>query len=290
MLVVNTKIPMKKDYLFKILAPENLSALDFLKSKTELSKETLKKLFSNGAVWLVRKGQHRLRRLTSELRVGDEIRLYFDDQLLNLEAPAGILIEENKDWGVWFKPAGLLSQGTQYGDHCALLRQVEKLHRDVFLVHRLDREVAGLMVFAYSKKAAAYFSQNWNTDKISKEYQAKVLGKWKLASPYSCQIPLENKPAETVIECLQKKNEFSFLRLKIKTGKYHQIRQHLNLLGHPVMGDPDYGLNNKNRDGMKLMATRLDFIDSDGLSRKFILPDEQIKNFLSVDGGDKTSV
>jgi len=271
---------MKKDYRFKISTLEKLTALDFLKSKTDLSKETLKKLFNNGAVWLVRKGQHRLRRLTAELRVGDEIRLYFDDQLLNIVSPAGILIEENKDWGVWFKPAGLLSQGTQYGDHCALLRQVEKLHREVFLIHRLDREVAGVMIFAYSKKAAAYFSQNWNTDKVAKEYQAKVLGKWSLTSPYTCEIPLEDKPCETWIECLQKKNDFSFLRMKIKTGKYHQIRQHLNLLNHPVMGDPDYGQNNKNRDGMKLIATRLDFVDLDGKKKIFILPDEQIKQFL----------
>jgi tRNA pseudouridine32 synthase/23S rRNA pseudouridine746 synthase len=281
---------MKKDYRFKISTAEKLSALDYLKSKTDISKETLKKLFANGAVWLVRKGQHRIRRVTAELRVGDEIRLYFDDQLLNLEAPAGILIEETKDWGVWFKPPGLLSQGTQYGDHCALLRQVEKLHREVFLVHRLDREVAGLMIFAYNGKAAAYFSQNWNTSSIAKEYQAKVLGKWSLASPYTCQIALEDKPAETWIDCLQKKNEFSWMRLKIKTGKYHQIRQHLNLLGHPVMGDPEYGQNNKNRDGMKLMATRLDFVDLDGKKKTFMLPDTQIKEFLNFDSADKPSI
>ena len=71
------------------------------------------------------------------------------------------IIQDLTHYSVWDKPAGILSQGTQYADHCSMMRQVELLYqnkRQVFLVHRLGREDSGLFLLAHDRKMAAQLS------------------------------------------------------------------------------------------------------------------------------------
>ena len=143
----------------------------------------------------------------------------------------------------------------------------------MYLVHRIDRETEGLMIVAYHSKAAAYFSDLFQKNKVFKEYEAIVLGEMEKGYKETIAASLNDKEAITHIEVMDSKNNRSLLKVKIETGRLHQIRRHLDFLGHPIMGDPKYGKGNKNREGLKLVASHLAFHDPWGQKlQSFYLP------------------
>ena len=147
---------MQKLSLTKTVGPNDpTTACNFLAEFTALSKSRVKDAMLKGAVWLKKqKGkQHRIRRATAGLRPGDVLSIYYDSDLLSKFPPLSELISDQGRYSVWLKPAGLMSQGTKYGDHCSLLRQAAlyfKSRRKVYLIHRLDREAAGLDLLSRS--------------------------------------------------------------------------------------------------------------------------------------------
>jgi tRNA pseudouridine32 synthase/23S rRNA pseudouridine746 synthase len=164
---------------------------------------------------------------------------------------------------VWFKPPGLMAQGTAYGDHCALLRQVEShFHprRPAFLVHRLDREVAGLMLVAHDGRAAARLSALFREHRITKLYRVRVRGEMQPQAG-KIDLPLDGKAALTryTVIAYDRAAHSTTLEVDIATGRLHQIRRHFAMIGHGVMGDPRYGTGNKNRSGLQLEAAGLRF-------------------------------
>jgi tRNA pseudouridine32 synthase/23S rRNA pseudouridine746 synthase len=242
------------------------TAAEFIARSTGLSKAKVKDSMNKGAVWIKdRKGKlNRLRKATRVLKEGDYIEFYYSETLLSKKPPAAHCLEDCTHYSIWYKPADLLSQGTKYGDHCSLLRQAEvhfNSQRKVFLVHRLDREASGLVLIAHSSKAASSLSSLFQTQQIIKEYHVEVMGN--ISDLNSCKIdlPLDNKSALTEFEVMSydSKSNTSNIKATIKTGRYHQIRRHFDLIGHPVIGDPKYGKGNKNREGMKLSAISLTF-------------------------------
>lgn len=227
---------------------DNTRALDALAAATQLPKLRLKDALNKGAVWLQTRGsEQRLRRATKTLRRGDRIALYYDAELLALAAPQAQLIADEKTYSVWNKPAGMLAQGTRFGDHCALLRYSEKYFepvRDCFLVHRLDREAEGLMLIAHTHKAADAFSQLWQRHDIKKCYRVIVSGKLGEAGERRViDSPLDDKPSRTEIEVAHydAQSDRSTLDITLITGRKHQIRRHLASIGFPVIGDYRYG-------------------------------------------------
>ena len=223
-------------------------AIDALAAASQLPKARLNDALNKGAVWLQGRGsEQRLRRATKTLRRGDRLALYYDAELLAREAPQPQLIADEKAYSVWNKPAGMLAQGTRYGDHCALLRYCEKYFepaRDCFLVHRLDREAEGLMLIAHTRKAADAFSQLWQQRDIEKCYRVSVNGKFgEVGERRIIDSPLDDKPSETHIEVSHYDvlSERSTLDITLITGRKHQIRRHLASIGFPVIGDYRYG-------------------------------------------------
>ncbi|KPJ79001.1 MAG: hypothetical protein AMJ54_00635 [Deltaproteobacteria bacterium SG8_13] len=244
------------------------SACDCLAAETGLSKSKIKAAMLKGAVRLQRpgRGRKRIRRATATLRSGDRIELYYDDFILATIPPEASCLADNSHYSVWFKPAGLMTQGTSYGDHCALVRQVEKhfeMRRPVFAVHRLDREATGLVLLAHSRQAAARLSKLFSRRDIEKVYRAIVRGE--VGPPESTgQIdrPLDGKPSVTNYRVLsfEPGENTSSLEIRTGSGRKHQVRRHLAATGHPVMGDPVYGRGTKNTNGLQLCATRLSFV------------------------------
>jgi tRNA pseudouridine32 synthase/23S rRNA pseudouridine746 synthase len=222
---------------------------------------------NKGAAWMRRRkgGLKRLRRATEPVHKGDHIEFYYDEKVLSLKPPEAGCISDRKQYSVWYKPSGLVAQGTMYGDHCSLLRQAELFFnssREVFLVHRLDREAAGLMLLAHSRVAAARLSVLFQKNLIVKEYRAEVLGNAGGKGRHgSIALPLDGKPSftEFEVESYDPVKNTSMVTVRIKTGRLHQIRRHFEMIGFPVMGDPKYGKGNKNREGMKLRAVSLRF-------------------------------
>lgn len=241
-------------------------AADVLAKATGLSKGAVKDAMRKGAVHVGRAGRspNRLRRETATVRPGDVLEIHYDAALLALEPPEATLVRDAGRWSAWGKPAGLLSQGTEFGDHASLLRQVEKkLDRPVFLVHRLDREVAGLVLVAHDPEAAAALSALLREAKVVKRYHAEVVGDVEAdrGREGTIEIPLDGKAARTSFRVLSRDADrnTTTLEVTIETGRHHQIRRHLEAIGHPVLGDPRYGAGNKNREGMRLSAVYLAF-------------------------------
>jgi tRNA pseudouridine32 synthase/23S rRNA pseudouridine746 synthase len=242
--------------------------IDYLEKESKLSKSILKKVLNNGGVWLkkFKTGKLvRIRRATSEIYKDSLVEFYYDPQFLNINPPEAKLLFDQKEWGIWFKPAGLLSEGTSFADHCTILRQVEKLKGsgNAYPVHRLDREAFGLMLVAYNGRAAGNLSSLWLKSQVKKLYKVEVLGNIqdKYPSGGEINLSLDGKDAKTSFTIIDANLNTSKLLVHIHTGRLHQIRKHFEMIGFPVMGDPRYGRGNKNLEGLKLMAYRLEFVD-----------------------------
>lgn len=110
-----------------------------------LSRQKIKDAMAKGACWWTHKGKRlRLRRATKELKPGIRLQLYYDEKVLARKPEGPVLLEDLERYTVWFKPHGLLAQGSQWGDHCSLLRLAElQLQRPCHLIHRLDADAAG---------------------------------------------------------------------------------------------------------------------------------------------------
>ena len=238
-----------------------------------LSKSRVKDAMAKGAVRLRRGGSRLLRRATFPLRSGDVVDLYYDPRILAAEAPLAQPVADEGDYSVWCKPPGLLTQGTHYGDHCSLVRQVEKRlgpRRGVHLVHRLDREAAGLIVLAHTRAAAAALSELFQNRAVTKRYHVQVLGE--PADAGAIDTPLDGQSACTRFEVLYRQPGRALLVVTLYSGRKHQIRRHLAGIGHPVLGDPVYGQGNKHPDGLQLVASQLAFPDPfTGASRRYAL-------------------
>ena len=243
-----------------------------------LSKGAVKDAMAKGAVQVPRggKGAHRLRRVKAAVRPGDVLELHYDTDLLALVPPEPRLVRDATRWSAWVKPAGLLSQGTPFGDHASLLRQAElRLDRPAFLVHRLDREAEGVMLVAHDAPTAAALSKLFHENRVEKRYRAEVLGD--VAAVHgregTIETPLDGKSAVTRwrVVSYDQEADATTLDVTIETGRQHQIRRHLESIGHPVLGDPRYGSGNKNREGLRLAAVFLAF-DDPGTGERVELP------------------
>jgi len=255
---------------------EDKPAAEGISLSTNLSVSFVKKLMNAGAVWQVTNSkQTRLRKHKKNLNKGTALEIFIDDDVLNYKPENHpILIGDSLTYSVWFKPPGWVSQGTKFGDKYSILRHAEVKFNKAFLIHRLDREVFGLMVVAKSAKTASFISRNWKSSETKKIYQAILLGQLELEENQIIDInfDLDGKKSLSRVKLLKKQNGLSHVEVEILTGRKHQIRRHLAEFGHPVIGDPKYGKSNKNKEGILLAAVKLSFPDPD-------TPGNEIKSF-----------
>ena len=246
---------------------ENRTVCAILAEGTGLSKLRVKDAMQKGAVWLTRtgSGERRLRRAQAVPRPGDGLAIHYDAELLARVPPAAVCRHDEGRFSVWFKPAGLMTQGSRYGDHCSLLRQAElflRPGRQALPVHRLDREAAGLVMIAHDRPSAGALSRMFAERRIVKRYRAELRGR---AGPESSagriDLPLDGRAATTEYRVVRydPATDTSLVDVVMRTGRRHQLRRHFAIAGFPVMGDPRYGENNKNNDGLKLTAWGLEF-------------------------------
>jgi len=235
-------------------------AVDVLAEASGLSKQRIKDAMAKGACWWTQKGkQVRLRKAKRELRPGARIQLFYDDQVLARKPELPELIEDESRYSVWRKPHGLLSQGSQWGDHCSLLRLAEiEVNRPCFLVHRLDADAAGLMLVAHDSKAAGALSQLFSGRSLTKIYRAEVVGELE-AENLVIDTALDGKASVSRVTTLEKDLAAgtTTLEVAIETGRKHQIRKHLAGIGYPIVGDKLYGKPDSR--GLQLEAVYLAF-------------------------------
>lgn len=242
------------------------TAIDCLAENTSLSKQQLKTVMGNGAVWLeTRHGIKRIRRAKKQIKQGETLHLYYDSAIQSQAVPTARLVSDEGDYSIWSKPCGMFSQGSKWGDHCTVYRWAEqhlRPTRSAFLVHRLDRAASGLIIIAHNRRTAAAFAQMFRQRAITKHYRAIVEGDLgEIDLPYRIDFPLDGKKAETqILEAdYNAKNQTTSLRLDIRTGRKHQIRKHLSAIGHPIVGDRQYGAKDTSAD-LQLSSVYLSFI------------------------------
>lgn len=257
---------------------ETITALALIYSSLKntdnaLSKVQLKQAISKGALWLTR-GKHtqRLRRVKKSLQQGDELHFYYNEAVLTSEVKNAILISDETDYSVWYKPYGMLSQGSKWSDHCTITRFAQQYftpERPAFTVHRLDRAATGLILIAHSKKAARALSSMFEVrssqdNMLEKHYQIIVHGDHsKNEQPQVITTDVDDKNARSTFTCLayDKTENQSLIKVKIDSGRKHQIRIHAASIGLPVVGDRLHGIADENEtQDLQLCAVALSFI------------------------------
>ena len=219
--------------------------------KSKLSKTELKQAISKGALWLTpvknKKQTQRLRRVKRTLSQGDELHFYYNPEVLSTPCPEARLIEDLGDYSVWYKPYGMLSQGSKWSDHCTISRFAQQNlpnERPSFIVHRLDRAATGLILIAHTKTAARALSAMFEHHRLEKVYNIIVHGNHnKHSQPEVVNLAIEGKSARSTFTCLQydKALDQSLIEVKIDSGRKHQIRIHAASIGLPVVGDRLHG-------------------------------------------------
>ncbi len=242
---------------------ESVTALSALFTSLEntdkaLSKAQLKQATNKGALWLTR-GKHtqRLRRLKKVMQLGDELHFYYNEVVLANGVNEAILISDEANYSVWYKPFGMLSQGSKWSDHCTIARFVNQHFADeraTFIVHRLDKAATGLILIAHSKKAAQaltsmFENRTTNDNSLEKYYQIVVHGDYSInKQPQVITTDVDDKSAQSTFNFLRydaAKNQ-SLVAVKIDSGRKHQIRVHAASTGFPVVGDRLHGIAEKN--------------------------------------------
>jgi len=252
------------------------TAVEALSRHSGLSKGAIKRAMAAGAVWTEEKGRRvRLRKASRVLKVDTPLWLYYDEALLKRTVPQAVCLRCEKGWSVWFKPAGLLTQGNQWGDHLSLMRQAEKgVGRPVWLVHRLDRETPGLVLLAHHRQAAGHLSRQFQQRQVEKGYRAWVMGR--LSGAGVLDDPLDGRAARTRYKAVRTVAEplpMTQVDIALETGRLHQIRRHFTGIGHPVVGDPRYGGGAPLP--LQLLAWRLVFRDERGRRVETVWPQER---------------
>ena len=190
-----------------------------------------------------------------------------------------VIIYEDKDIIVVDKPAGLLTMGTEKEKsrtaYFILTDYVRKgcarSRQRIFIVHRLDRDTSGILVFAKNEEAKLRLQSQWEETK--KKYLAVVHGKFENSSAtistylvenkahnvYSTSDTTKGKLSHTAYKVLKETKDLALLEVDLLTGRKHQIRVHLAGIGHPVVGDRKYGKGNEARTHLALHATSISF-------------------------------
>ncbi|MBN1339058.1 MAG: RluA family pseudouridine synthase [Bacteroidales bacterium] len=171
------------------------------------------------------------------------------------------IVYEDHDIIVIDKHAGMLSIATDSEkEHTAYHMLSDHVkgqdgQKKIFVVHRLDRDTSGLMIFAKSEKVQRHLQANWNEIITERTYIAIVEGlpekpegsvtsylrESKALIVYSSQDPKDGYKAVTHYQVMKTGKEYSMLKVNLETGKKNQVRVHMQDIGHPVTGDKKYG-------------------------------------------------
>lgn len=165
------------------------------------------------------------------------------------------IIFENDDLVVLNKPAGLLTIPDRFNKKLfSLSEEAKKVWGEIYIVHRLDRDTSGLIVFAKNAEVHKKLNMMFENGEIKKTYKAIVTGKVTVVKgiieapikedkyePGKMMIHKKGKESITEFELVNSFQKYSVMKLIPKTGRTHQIRVHLAHIGYPVAADALYG-------------------------------------------------
>jgi 23S rRNA pseudouridine1911/1915/1917 synthase len=164
------------------------------------------------------------------------------------------ILFENEEFIALNKPAGLLSVPDRTQSAPSLKDLLIEEYKEIFTVHRLDRETSGVIVFAKTAESHQYLSVIFQERQVEKVYFGIVWGVPSFPKGI-IELPMlehpgkngmmvvnrKGKPASTGYEVLENFGKYSLIKFDLYTGRTHQIRVHMKETGHPILCDPLYG-------------------------------------------------
>lgn len=243
---------MNKFELHIDIVQDNTSILSAINTQLKnenipLTQSEIKQAIQKGALWHT-KGKHtkRLRRIKKPLNKNETLHFYYNADVLKQQPPTAELIHDFKEYSIWYKPYGMLSQGSKYSDHCTITRWAQTHltnERPSFIVHRIDRAATGLIIVAHSKAVARSFSQIFERHNLSKHYQIIVHGDFSKQKTNEITTDVDGKSAKSTFTFVSYNKALgaSLVDVIIETGRKHQIRKHAANIGFPVLGDRLHG-------------------------------------------------
>ena len=267
---------MKKDISF--IVDKDTTLLDFLFiCYPDGSRKKVKSLLQSGSVFHNGK---KTTQFNEVLKKGDQIVLQRKKNYGKVMYSRLKIIEETDDYIVVDKPSGLLTISTAKEKEQTLYHIVSNYVKQIYpknkiyIVHRLDRDTSGVVVFAKNEKTKHLYQNHWDEMVIERSYCAIVEGDMTSSGTisnylkenkehmvYVTKDKKEGKLAITNYQVQKRENNQTWLRIQLKTGRKNQIRVHMQSLGHPVVGDLKYGATTNPYHRLALHADRLVILD-----------------------------
>lgn len=228
----------------------------------KLNGESVKasyKLNAGDEIELIEKESRRFEKINMDIKV-----LYEDDDIAVIDKPRGLIVHPTNDDEI------SLVNFLLY--RFASLSDIDETRPGI--VHRLDKDTSGLIIIAKNNEVHEKMKELFKSREIYKEYITIAVGTFKdeltVVDKGIMRDPIKKikmcvsdkgKEAHSEIHLLKQNDEYSYLRVLIKTGRTHQIRVHLSYLNHPVLGDKTYGYRGKIKmDGHILHCRKVSFV------------------------------
>lgn len=272
-----------------LIVEKEIELLLFLENNLkDISKKKLKSLLKYKCIKVNNKV---VTKFDHKLKVNDKVTVNLNSTKQdNLD-----ILYEDKYLLVVYKKEGLLTVATTKEKENTLYHIVrEYLNRKkekAFIVHRLDKDTSGIVVFAKSEKVKNILQNNWDKYAVKRMYAAIIVGKLKKSGTiesylkendnhivYVSKDKKNSKKCITKYKVIKSKENFSLIEIEIKTGRKHQIRVQFNEINHPILGDTKYGKVKAKR--MYLDANKMEFIHP--INNKKIIFEESFNNFTEV--------
>ena len=255
----------------KYIVKENEILIEFLKKMfSNLSKNSVKSLLHNEKVFV---NGNMTTKYNYELNIGDVVEIR-EKVAKNID-----IIYEDKDIIVINKPSGLLTVATEkeknktaYHLVMEYLKKKNKNNR-IFIIHRIDKDTSGIIMFAKNERAKHLYQDNWNDIVKKRCYYAVIDGKMENKEGTIKSYLKENgnmvysvkdrsgKLAITEYKVLKERKNISLLDINLKTGRKNQIRVHMKENKTPILGDLKYGEKSKLINRLALHAYKLELVN-----------------------------
>ena len=274
----------------KYIVKGNEILIEFLKKMfSNLSKNSVKSLLHNEKVFV---NGNMTTKYNYELNIGDVVEIR-EKVAKNID-----IIYEDKDIIVINKPSGLLTVATEkeknktaYHLVMEYLKKKNKNNR-IFIIHRLDKDTSGIIMFAKNERAKHLYQDNWNDIVKKRCYYAVIDGKMENKEGTIKSYLKENgnmvysvkdrsgKLAITEYKVLKERKNISLLDINLKTGRKNQIRVHMKENKTPILGDLKYGEKSKLINRLALHAYKLELINP--VTKKLLIFEASMPNEIKT--------
>ncbi len=254
-----------------LIVKKDGTLLDYLYNNLDIPKKKIKQYLTHGSIYV---NNNKVTQFDYKLVCGMKIVIDTEKKKKSI-LPFEILFEDEHLITV-NKPSGLLTIATSKEKERTLYHIVREYlvsknrNSKVFIVHRLDKDTSGIVVFAKDERTKKMLQENWNEYVSIREYVAVVHGKLKKSSGRIVQRLSETKTnlvyvskkedakeAITSYKVIKENEKYSLVSINIDTGRKNQIRVAFSSLGNPIVGDKKYGDKKDGENRLFLHANRL---------------------------------